>query len=457
MANLTEEQLRIRSMIEAIGMVSARRLGIEDTQGFLNALLAVAWGENSWTAPAQGDIDIDGKPSYGVFQIRPGHKGVDKTPGELLDPYKNVAFAADYLGEVFKKYEDQGVASWQEIVPHLFREGQIAAVDRPDVQANIQNAIGFMEAQIGAVPFTPAVTGGIGGVEPDRNDPKYLFTEAQVGPGGTQEGQGGVGGFNYALYAADMDAWRLATTGEPTTGPDEIDYLNASVDLIAAQLSGEQIDVTKADMELRKRLGALEEAGRTYRELAPYALPEGTKWIPGGEPGGLYEQMGMGTMPTSLTRINPLAAALATLGRTPEMGPTTETSFEAALAGARQLREGMGATPEAAAPTSFEAALVAPTEPVAPAPVEEQVALTGRAGPQPVASPALGGGVTGSEEYLPYAHRVTSRFGLGPPPEPEGLSPEDAARIAQIILAILGSFGQSSRSQPFLTPTPTVP
>jgi len=233
-------------------------------------------------------------------------------------------------------------------------------------------------------------------------------------------------------YYLALDArQKLMAGGEP--GTELIDYMDTAIARWSTEILGGQLDVARADVELSKRLGALEEAGRTYRELAPYSLPEGAKWIPGGEPGGLYEQMGMGTMPAQTTYINPLASALAAMGRTPEMGATPEMTPEALLAEAQRLQ---GAVAPPAAPLShLEAALATAGAPAAP-PVEDRGPV-GPAFSETSFNPPVEPGQMGIFQLV-----LAMAAAMGERAEQAGLempmSEDDKIRLGKILQQIIG-------------------
>lgn len=438
------------------GALIALLTRIADAAGLPPAIfIAIA----EWESGLDPDQIHDGGLGAGLFACHTEGRGAGYTIEQLKDPTLNAELSAAELGPIWKGAKAAGKSD-AEAIKDLWLWGQRPDTTSPQGVQATNNAIRYTIEQAG-IPLTQLVpevtgtleTGGVprfqeratdlptvtGLVPPDPSDPKYQTPSDPYDPMSSKA-------FNYALFAADQEAYRLATTDLPSTGPDEIDYINASINLIAQQMSGEQIDIQKADLQVRKMLGTIEEAGRTYREMAQYALPEGAEFIPGGGPEGIYEKIGLGTMPATTTRMNPLATALAAMGPPAEFGPTTDTSFEAALAGAEQLRGGMGAAPVATPPSPFDAALA----PAAPAPVASSVAAEPTA-LQPTATPPLGGGVTGPGEYIPYTE--------GPMPYgPEQEQMNEAMRMAKIIMAILGILGggggQSLTTPALATATP---
>lgn len=327
----------------------------------------IAINESGWQGIQSSVLDPKGpggrENSWGPFQLLIGGVGQDKTPAELLEPETNAEMALRYIKE-----GDYGLDKGYGINAATHAWTVTHGVDMEWVNTHPGQSPAPGRAGTPAAP-APAPAGA-GGVEPDRSDPKYTFTAEQVDPGGIYEGVGQVGGFNYALFRSDTDDWRLATTPAPGDDATLIDYMDLAIDLWATQLAGGQLEVAQANVELGKKLDALTQGRTMYQELVPYSLPEGTEFIPGGGPGGVYEKLGLGVMPAETTRMNPFALAMAMMGKTPEMGAGPEMGEEGLLAMARRMMGAAGAGEEAAppaAPSTFQQALT-PTPSISPAP-----------------------------------------------------------------------------------------
>lgn len=424
----------------------------------------IATKESGWRGIQSTYPDLEGpggfEDSWGPFQLNRAGVGANKEPKELLEPETNAKMALEYIkkGEYgLDKGYGIGAATQAWSVTH--------GVDMEWVNANPGQTPA--PGQAGTPAVVAPVIGGVGGGfgEPDPEDSKYYFTKEQLDPTGGSPfvGLGQVGEFNRYLYHDDWAAYSETQKMQEGASGDEIAFINASVDLIAAQGAGVDFDIRKADLKLSKRLSALTEGSRLYRDLLPQSLPAGSKWIPGGEPGGLYEKLGLGVTPTATEHINPFATAIGMMGETPEMGATPDTSFEAAIAGGRQLREGMGATPTTA-PVAAPSHLEMARETSAVAPSLSLADVVAGIGPGPMSTrlqPSVPPTFPAPVGLPPEGVSTPIRPEMYPPPGegvlgPEVLSPEEAARIAEIVMAILGALGGGG-GQSLATPTPTPP
>lgn len=431
-----------------------RRLVVEmGLQDYWTLLWFIAQEESGWRGVQSMYPDPDGpdgrEDSWGPFQLNREGVGSGYTAEELLEPETQISLALQHFASKIALGQSLQEATSAWSVTHRYSEEQLQGIaDSPSILTYTPDPATWTPS----TTTTPAVT-GTGLTQPDATNPKYYFTEEQVGPGGLYEGMGVAGGFNYQLFQTDYASWWDVTHPPETEGTEDLGlYFQAIIQQRANQIAAGQLEVSQATVELGKRLDALSQGRQLYTDLLPQALPPGTEHIPGGAPGGLYEKLGLGVMPASTTQINPFAVALALMGQTPEMGAVPDTSFELALAQAQQLMAAAGATPtpetvlaagapqpslaEAAAnvpsgaglytpvPTTAEAAASLPPAGYTPIPTVTEPPATG-GGAQDILSimAALGGDI-GILDIL----RLIQQFGGGTPQTPlpagEGTTPD---------------------------------
>lgn len=272
--------------------------------------------ENSaWNPVTPSGFNVQGtEDSHGLFQLNRmgGGLGTGYTVEQLQNPELNADIALTYI----KAALDRGESIQSALSPW----------------ANARNMIfGAGGWQQAAEPVAPAPRGA-GLVPPDPTDPRYQVPSDPLDPTSPKT-------FDYVGFSEDVAAYQLATTMPEVEGEEDLStYFTNVIDQITAEINAGNLEVSQAQVELDKRLNTLTQARTMYESLVPYALPEGAEWIPGGGPGGVYEKIGLGTMPATTTRVNPFAAAVALMGKTPEMGEVPETSFEEALRRAKELQ-----------------------------------------------------------------------------------------------------------------------
>jgi hypothetical protein len=385
MPELTSDQQLIKAKIVAAAKSKAAQLGIKDVSGFVNAMLAVAWGESSWSS---GVASGDGGVSHGIYQIGVNHGPVSHSADALRNPDININYAADYLGRVFKRHEDAGETDWRNQVYAMWGpEGQVSAIndsgpEGDSVRTNVANSISYIDSGGGLQPGAEVKPGTSPWLGPKFQQAAPTVTGGDTGPPKREDFIGPTGYFDSAGYSDATIAYYQAKTAEENykaliAGEDEAslgEYFSAIIPLMQAKIAAGELDASKASVELQKRLDALTQGNDLYQKLLGTSLAPGQEYIPGRGPGGLYEKMGLTSEKARTVQVNPMAAALMIMGKTPEMGATPDTSYEAALAMARELQAASG-QPAAApvsvapmAPSTFTAALTQPAAVAPPAP-----------------------------------------------------------------------------------------
>lgn len=125
--------------------------------------------------------------------------------------------------------------------------------------------------------------------------------------------------------------------------------IGAYLEIVSAELTAEisagNLDLNKATAEFNRRMDAFRYGGDLFEKLQPYTIREGSQYLPGHEPGGVFTQMGRPVLAANPTPIDPFAMAQNIINQTPSPmsipTPSTaklgaaSTMFEQALIQAR--------------------------------------------------------------------------------------------------------------------------
>lgn len=368
----------------------------------------------------------------GRLQIHPTHAAAIKEQfglewGELRNrPDVQIAYHVPRLARAWNDAKGQGgtdsEAAWAVVLLQAPAEQY-----RSRQYESIMQALGYP----GPNPIpptspitTPAGMGGAGDPGPPRRDnPKYWVSDP-MNPGAPKM-------FDEEWYSRDVVAYETAlqapmmtkTLQEGEADQDLGFYFDLVLDQWATEIEAGSLEVAQANVKLNKRLSALDQGRTMYQALLPRSLAPGAEHIPGREPGGLYEQMGLPSEKATTVSVNPMAAALALMGETPEMAAPSDLSFEAAIARAKQLMGEAGV----GEPT---AALVGAAAPVPPAAARPEVEP-----PSGWVTPVT---PTATEPMMTMARPPGEQLMTPAPPSLAGMTEDDKIHLGKIILAMMG-------------------
>ena len=133
-------------------------------------------------------------------------------------------------------------------------------------------------------------------------------------------------------------------------------------------------NVSKARQEFDRQMQAHEVAGNQFTQLLGYAVPAGASYVPGREPGGFYEKMGLSPRQASGQYFDPFAEAFNIVQRTPDLTTIntnpTGAMLPAAVSAARSLAGGGSGSTSTGLATGAPPLPTTPNPP--PAPTEAQ-------------------------------------------------------------------------------------
>lgn len=385
------------------------------------------------------DLVAPGEGSVGRLQIHPIHAAVIKEQfglewGELRNrPDIQIAFQVPRLAQAWNGAKGQGgtdaEAAWAVVMLQAPADEY-----KPRQYESIMQALGYP----GPNPIpptspitTPAGMGGAGDPGPPRRDnPKYWVSDP-MNPGAPKM-------FDEEWYSRDVVAYETAlqapmmtkTLQEGEADQDLGFYFDLVLDQWGREIEAGTLEVAQANVELNKRLSALDQGRTMYQALLPRSLAPGAEYIPGREPGGLYEQMGLPSEKARTVSVNPMAAALALMGETPEMGAPPDLSFEAAIARAKQLMGEAGVGEPTAAPMDTTATMLGE--------------VPGTAGHRPELSMSVDVGRGAAEPMMTAAAPAGAPMGAATPDiitralAPGALSDEDQIHLISLIEKMLG-------------------
>ena len=338
MPQLTQQQ--VEEIIRQAAQPAIQKYGIQDVGSFIQALVAIAYGESSWTTDAQGDLQPSGRyASQGLFQLldqtddgRQG-RGFGMSVADRQDPAKNAAKAAEYLGAIWGDAEKKGQGT-ATAVERLVREGQIPADPASAIKRVKETMMGSADVTAGTA-LQPATTQQAGGNQDIIAWLKAHGFGSYVGK--LQDGtefpyDPGTGG--------SLPSWLGQLYGEATMGttsgqaPEDIAYTKAQTGRTLAEtaqiqqetgnyipeqerkakqqefenkITQQGLDVDVAISQFNAWIAVTQEArARAEKEFdvaekrAAWTTPG--KYWPGQEPGGLnaqmYEAHGLPTYPS---------------------------------------------------------------------------------------------------------------------------------------------------------------
>ena len=71
--------------------------------------------------------------------------------------------------------------------------------------------------------------------------------------------------------------------------------------------------------EFNKRLDAFSEAGAQFKGIQPYTIPIGAEYVPGRQPGGIGEQLGIAPRKAEVIQFDPFAMANEIVNQSPNL------------------------------------------------------------------------------------------------------------------------------------------
>ena len=150
-------------------------------------------------------------------------------------------------------------------------------------------------------------------------------------------GIGGVGG----VGPSGPSSAELAMARERLESDKLASYMDSIIAGVSADIDAKRLTTEQAMGEFTRRLDALSEAGTQYKSMAQYAVPEGTTYRPGFEPGGVATKVGLEPRAATPIRFDPFKTAVDLIESTPNLAevgaPSTLPGWNEALALARQF------------------------------------------------------------------------------------------------------------------------
>ncbi|HXH05376.1 MAG TPA: lytic transglycosylase domain-containing protein [Vicinamibacterales bacterium] len=329
-----------RSQYEPLARAAARRYGI-DEELFVRLITA----ESGWNPGA-----VSSAGAIGLGQLMPG-TAADLGVKNPYDPQQNLDGAAKYLAQLLKAFRGNtqmavagyvaGPGKVQKAVAEAALAGDTRKWFERYMESLGQDAAGV--SQYLSSILTPRADatrpGGTRGyAEPTLEDFPI------VDEFGQPTGQYDVQAFNRARRE-----WEEFTKGQDNLA----EYLDNVIQTLGLEIEAGALNVSKANSEFRRRLDAFQAAGGQLTNLLGYALPADAKYVPGREPGGFYEKMGLPPVPASGMIYNPFAMAMEIVNTTPNLTtiPTPGYSGGGSLfAQALSIAQGAGAGASGSAP-----------------------------------------------------------------------------------------------------------
>lgn len=203
-----------------------------------------------------------------------------------------------------------------------------------------------------------------GFVEPTLEDFK-IYEQDQATGQQVWTGEYDVQSFNRA-----MAEYRAGESSED----DFAKYLDTVINAASTEIEMGNANVSKARQEFERQMQAHEVAGNQFAQLLGYAVPAGASYVPGREPGGFYEKMGLSPRQASGQYFDPFAEAFKIVQRTPDLTTIntnpTGAMLPSAVSAARSLAGGGNGSTGSGLATGAPPLPTSPNPP--PAPTEAQ-------------------------------------------------------------------------------------
>lgn len=318
-----------RAKYEPVARAAAKAYGIDES--FFISLLT---HENDTWDPTRPSFDHypDGRPkSIGIGQITEETAralGID--PTKRSDPYTAIPAAAKLVSGLSKKYDgdwwkmyaaynagdapvDRAVQQAANANPLLGKDWRTYFTkEAPAYQTTISTASSIIDTALhggAGVPeikdFATAAQQKYGAASanvkpsdngpPDLNDDRYLI-----------QGENGQYTRDATTWAKDQLTWYSGQKikRDLEEGP-KAQYYDDIIKEISANIASGGYSLSKAKLELDTRKGVYDTVVSNAANLLQYAVPAGSQYYPGGEPGGFYDKMGVApshpqTMPVDL-------------------------------------------------------------------------------------------------------------------------------------------------------------
>lgn len=152
-------------------------------------------------------------------------------------------------------------------------------------------------------------------IPPDRNDFQALDFA------GKKTGQLDVAAYNAAVidYQACLEGNGGAGGGGGGSGPTVVDYMSSVIDSINTEIDARRLRSDQAVQEFQRRMDAFRTSGDQFQGLQPYTIPGDAKYIPGLEPNGFGQSIGLGPVAASPISYNPFETAFKIVQQTPDI------------------------------------------------------------------------------------------------------------------------------------------
>ncbi len=151
-------------------------------------------------------------------------------------------------------------------------------------------------------------------------------------------------------YAGDANYFAGYNLGKQEERPElqgaAAAQMDRIIDYISQSIEAKKLTTTQVIQEFNRNLAAFEEGGEQFLKALPYAISPGRKYLPGYEPGGFAESIGL--KPRTFTGIdfNPIAGAQEVLDKSPsvtsvgsvDLDPPDPSGFNKALEYYRSLQ-----------------------------------------------------------------------------------------------------------------------
>lgn len=158
----------------------------------------------------------------------------------------------------------------------------------------------------GGTPTPPAYEPG-SLPPPNPNDPVYQLLDDF----------GKVVGIDWPAYYQAYDDWQKLTQaggyapGAGAAGPQDTpaDYINSIIAGVQADIANRRLRTDQVVEEFNRRFAAFQEAGERFEGIQPYTIPTGSEYVPGFEPGGFGESVGLSPYKATPIQYNPFQMA----------------------------------------------------------------------------------------------------------------------------------------------------
>lgn len=351
-------QTALRDQLIPVIQEAARTYGVPE--GLLIQMMA--WESANFSPDVVYGRRKGADGEIGVAQFMPATRNLVAAKIGNFDPanpYEAIPAAAWLLkneADTFGGDWEKGVAAYNAGAPRVAQAIKDASVGRLYDTSDRGDWKKFLPASTRDI-YLPNVYGA------GENSPSPTTFSSMVTPPGT--GSAGVSPTRpgdiappdlnkFIAEYGDVEGYRLYLESYKTyqsmryqEAADVSTYLDALTNEISQEIAVGNLSLAQANAAYGRRMDALTQGNSMYKDLLQYAIPPSSVggYLPGGEPGGLYESLGLAprSIPASdVSQINPFQMAQQVLAESPPI-PTGVPDISALQGGSAQLQAALEA------------------------------------------------------------------------------------------------------------------